>query len=326
LVPEARVAVAHGQMSEEQLEKVMVGFWEKEFDVLVCTTIVESGIDIPNANTLIVERADLLGLSQLHQIRGRVGRGRERAYAYFLYPREKPLTETAHERLATIAQHTELGAGMYVAMKDLEIRGAGNLLGGEQSGHIEGVGFDLYVRMVGEAVSAFKGERPEEEPEVKVDLPIDAHLPTEYIAVERLRLEMYRKLAEARDNARLDEVVAEMTDRYGEPPTHVANLIAVARFRLVARAYGLTDVSVQGKHLRFSPLPLPDSKQMRLKRYHPDSVYKPANDQVSVPRPTTRRVGGEPLRDQALLQWCAQLLKDVLGEVTAAAPAAAGRK
>ncbi|WP_127499663.1 transcription-repair coupling factor [Actinoplanes solisilvae] len=315
LVPEARVAVAHGQMSEEQLEKVMVGFWEKEFDVLVCTTIVESGIDIPNANTLIVERADLLGLAQLHQIRGRVGRGRERAYAYFLYPREKPLTEQAHERLATIAQHTELGAGMYVAMKDLEIRGAGNLLGGEQSGHIEGVGFDLYVRMVGEAVQAFKGERPEEEPEVKIDLPVDAHLPVDYISVERLRLEMYRKLAEARETANLDEVVAEMTDRYGEPPAQVANLIAVARFRQVARAYGLTDVSMQGKHLRFSPLPLPDSKQLRLKRYHPDSVYKQATDQVSVPRPNTRRVGGEPLRDQALLEWCAQLLKDVLGEV-----------
>ncbi|HEX5199406.1 MAG TPA: transcription-repair coupling factor [Actinoplanes sp.] len=321
LVPEARVAVAHGQMSEDQLEKVMVGFWEKEYDVLVCTTIVESGIDIPNANTLIVERADLLGLAQLHQIRGRVGRGRERAYAYFLYPREKPLTEHAHERLATIAQHTELGAGMYVAMKDLEIRGAGNLLGGEQSGHIEGVGFDLYVRMVGEAVQAFKGERPEEEPEVKIDLPVDAHLPVDYIAVERLRLEMYRKLAEARDTKQLDEVVAEMTDRYGEPPAQVANLIAVARFRQLARAYGLTDVSMQGKHIRFSPLPLPDSKQLRLKRYHPDAVYKQATDQVSVPRPATRRLGGEPLRDQALLQWCVQLLKDVLGEAPAKTPA-----
>ncbi|GAA2524549.1 transcription-repair coupling factor [Pilimelia columellifera] len=314
IVPEARVAVAHGQMGEDALEKVMVGFWEKEHDVLVCTTIVESGIDIPNANTLIVERADLLGLSQLHQIRGRVGRGRERAYAYFLYPREKPLTEQAHERLATIAQHTELGAGMYVAMKDLEIRGAGNLLGGEQSGHIEGVGFDLYVRMVGEAVSQFKGERPEEEPEVKIDLPVDAHLPHDYIAVERLRLEMYRKLASARDAAVLEEVVAEMTDRYGEPPAQVANLLAVARFRLLARSYGLTDVSLQGKHVRFSPLVLPDSKQLRLKRYHPDSVYKLATDQVSVPRPTTRRVGGEPLRDTALLEWCAQLLRDLLGD------------
>ncbi|SCL27704.1 transcription-repair coupling factor [Micromonospora nigra] len=318
LVPEARVAVAHGQLGEEALEKVMVGFWEKEFDVLVCTTIVESGIDIPNANTLIVERADLLGLAQLHQIRGRVGRGRERAYAYFLYPRDKPLTEHAHERLATIAQHTELGAGMYVAMKDLEIRGAGNLLGGEQSGHIEGVGFDLYVRMVGEAVQAFKGERPEEETDVKIDLPVDAHLPHDYVAVERLRLEMYRKLAEARDEERLREVAAEMTDRYGEPPAPVQNLLAVARFRLLARCYGLTDVSMQGRHLRFGPLPLPDSKQLRLKRYHPDSVYKAALDQVSVPRPTTRRVGGEPLRDQALLDWCAQLLHDVLGSPTPA--------
>ncbi|GAB3850858.1 transcription-repair coupling factor [Micromonospora andamanensis] len=313
LVPEARVAVAHGQMGEDALEKVMVGFWEKEYDVLVCTTIVESGIDIPNANTLIVERADLLGLAQLHQIRGRVGRGRERAYAYFLYPPDKPLTEHAHERLATIAQHTELGAGMYVAMKDLEIRGAGNLLGGEQSGHIEGVGFDLYVRMVGEAVQAFKGELPEEEADIKIDLPVDAHLPHDYVAVERLRLEMYRKLAEARDEERLREVAAEMTDRYGEPPAPVQNLIAVARFRLLARQYGLTDVSMQGKHLRFGPLPLPDSKQLRLKRYHPDSVYKAALDQVSVPRPSTRRVGGEPLRDQALLEWCAQLLSDVLG-------------
>ncbi|MFG1952190.1 transcription-repair coupling factor [Micromonospora sp. NPDC048830] len=329
LVPEARVAVAHGQMSEDALEKVMVGFWEKEFDVLVCTTIVESGIDIPNANTLIVERADLLGLAQLHQIRGRVGRGRERAYAYFLYPPEKPLTEHAHERLATIAQHTELGAGMYVAMKDLEIRGAGNLLGGEQSGHIEGVGFDLYVRMVGEAVQAFKGERQESDgtvEDVRIDLPVDAHLPHDYVGVERLRLEMYRKLAEARDSERLREVVAEMTDRYGEPSAPVQNLVAVARFRLLARRYGLTDVSMQGKHIRFSPLPLPDSKQLRLKRYHPDAVYKQAADQVSVPRPSTRRVGGEPLRDQALLEWCAQLLVDVLGEVQAAQPAGAGAR
>jgi transcription-repair coupling factor (superfamily II helicase) len=330
LVPEARVAVAHGQMGEDALEKVMVAYWEKEFDVLVCTTIVESGIDIPNANTLIVERADLLGLAQLHQIRGRVGRGRERAYAYFLYPPEKPLTEHAHERLATIAQHTELGAGMYVAMKDLEIRGAGNLLGGEQSGHIEGVGFDLYIRMVGEAVTSFKGEDDAEEAdagEVKVDLPIDAHLPHGYIAVERLRLEMYRKLASARDAAALGEVVAELHDRYGQPPEQVANLVAVARFRLAARVHGVTEVALQGRHIRVAPLVLPDSKQLRLKRLYPDAVYKTTADTVSVPRPMTRRVGGEPLRDTALLDWCAELLETLLtGPVppVSAAPAARG--
>jgi transcription-repair coupling factor (superfamily II helicase) len=321
LVPEARIAVAHGQMGEDALEKIMVGFWEKEYDVLVCTTIVESGIDIPNANTLIVERADLLGLAQLHQIRGRVGRGRERAYAYFLYPGEKPLTEHAHERLATIAQHTELGAGMFVAMKDLEIRGAGNLLGGEQSGHIEGVGFDLYVRMVGEAVSQFKGEAPEEEVDVKIDLPVDAHIPHEYIEVERLRLEMYRKLAAARTDQALTEAVTEMDDRYGTPPEPVANLIAVARLRLLARAHGLHDVSLQGRHIRFSPMPLLDSKQMRLKRLYPDAVYKQVTEQISINRPETRRVGGEPLRDTALLDWCAELITTILD-----APAVAARK
>jgi len=323
LVPEARIGVAHGQLGEDALEKVMVAFWEKEYDVLVCTTIVESGIDIPNANTLIVERADLLGLAQLHQIRGRVGRARERAYAYFLYPPDKPLTEHAHERLATIAQHTELGAGMYVAMKDLEIRGAGNLLGGEQSGHIEGVGFDLYVRMVGEAVQQFKGERPVEEADVKIDLPVDAHLPHEYINVERLRLEMYRKLASARSVEELDGVVAEMTDRYGDPVEQVANLVAVARFRLLARSYGLTDVALQGKHIRFSPVALPDSKQLRLKRLYPDAVYKQVGETISVPRPSTRRVGGEPLRDVALLDWCARLLSDVLGDPVSGDPARA---
>src|SRR3954452_25585268 len=157
LVPEARVVVAHGQMNEDVLERTMVDFWERNYDVLVCTTIIESGLDISNANTLIVERADALGLSQLHQIRGRVGRGRDRGYAYFLYPPDRPLTETAHDRLATVAQHTEFGAGAAIAMKDLEIRGAGNLLGGEQSGHIAAVGFDLYVRLVGEAVADFRG-------------------------------------------------------------------------------------------------------------------------------------------------------------------------
>ena len=184
LVPEARVATAHGQMGEHQLEQVMLDFWEKRFDVLVCTTIVESGLDVSNANTMIIERSDALGLSQLHQLRGRVGRSRERAYAYFLYPPDKPLTETAHERLATLAQHSDLGGGMAIAMKDLEIRGAGNLLGGEQSGHIADVGFDLYVRLVGEAVQEFRqdGAQAEELGRCGSSCPSTPTCPHAYIA------------------------------------------------------------------------------------------------------------------------------------------------
>jgi transcription-repair coupling factor (superfamily II helicase) len=320
LVPEARIAVAHGKMNEHQLEQVIVDFWEKRFDVLVCTTIVETGLDISNANTLILERADRLGLSQLHQLRGRVGRGRERAYAYFLYPPEKPLTETAHDRLATIAANTDLGAGMAVAMKDLEIRGAGNMLGGEQSGHIEGVGFDLYIRMVGEAVASYRGDQPEELPDVTVELPVDAHIPHDYIAHERLRLEAYRKLAAAADEATLTEISAELVDRYGAIPEPVTNLFAVARFRLHARAAGLTDITAQGKFVRFAPVELPESAQLRLKRLYPGSVLKPALRTVLVPFPTTARIGGKPLHGEAIMSWARQLIDAVvLGDVSAAA-------
>ncbi|OJV83420.1 MAG: transcription-repair coupling factor [Cellulomonas sp. 73-92] len=320
LVPEARIAVAHGKMHEHQLERVIVDFWEKRFDVLVCTTIVETGLDISNANTLILERADLLGLSQLHQLRGRVGRGRERAYSYFLYPPEVPLTETAHDRLATIAAHTDLGAGMQVALKDLEIRGAGNLLGGEQSGHIEGVGFDLYVRMVGEAVAEFRGETTEETPDVTVELPVDAHIPITYIATERLRLEAYRKIAAAVDEAGLERVRAELVDRYGLVPPAVDALFDVASFRQRARAVGLTDVTAQGKFVRFAPVQLPESAQLRLKRLYPGAVLKPAVRTVLVPFPTTARVGGTPLSGAPLLAWARQLVDAVLaGDVAAAA-------
>ncbi|HEY5518595.1 MAG TPA: transcription-repair coupling factor, partial [Cellulomonas sp.] len=266
LVPEARIAVGHGKMPERTLERVIGDFWEKRFDVLVCTTIIETGLDISNANTLILERADVLGLSQLHQLRGRVGRGRERAYAYLLYPPERPLTETAHDRLATMAAHTDLGAGIQIAMKDLEIRGAGNLLGGEQSGHIEGVGFDLYIRMVGEAVASFRGEVEEEAPEVTIELPVDAHIPHSYIAHERLRLEAYRKLAAGETPQALAEVRSELVDRYGPIPEQLENLFAVADFRNAARAVGLADVTAQGKVVRFAPVDLPESAQLRLKR------------------------------------------------------------
>ena len=319
LVPEARIVSAHGQMHEHELERVMLGFWEKEYDVLVCTTIVESGLDISNANTLIVERADLLGLSQLHQLRGRVGRGRERGYSYFLYPPERPLTEEAHDRLATIAQHTDLGAGMQVAMKDLEIRGAGNLLGGEQSGHIAAVGFDLYVRLVGEAVAEFKGEAGAEIAEVKVELPIDAHLPHDYVPGERLRLEAYRKIASAVSDEDLTAVREELVDRYGELPAPVDNLLEVAAFRARVRGFGITDVATQGKYIRFSPMELRESQVLRLQRLYPGSVVKPATGQVLVPAPQTARVGGQPVRDRALLDWCRQLLDTVIGELTAVA-------
>jgi transcription-repair coupling factor (superfamily II helicase) len=314
LVPEARVVAAHGQMQEHQLEQVMVDFWERKSDVLVCTTIVESGLDVANANTLIIERADLLGLSQLHQLRGRVGRGGERAYAYFLYPPEKPLTETAHDRLETIAQHADLGAGMAVAMKDLEIRGAGNLLGGEQSGHIADVGFDLYVRLVGEAVAEYRGDTTEDEPEVKIELPVDAHLPHAYVPSERLRLEMYKRLAEVRSLDQVEEVRSELLDRYGALPDPVDNLLAVARLRVKARAARLTDVNGQGAFVRFSPVDIPESRRVRLDRLYPRSVVKTAVRSILVPRPVSGVLGGEQVRDVAVLDWAGRVIDDIIAE------------
>ncbi|MGF9662344.1 transcription-repair coupling factor [Arthrobacter crystallopoietes] len=314
LVPEARVEVAHGRMSEARLEQIIVDFWEKKFDVLVCTTIIETGLDISNANTLIVDRADSYGLSQLHQLRGRVGRGRERAYAYFLYPSEKPLGEVALERLKAVASHNELGAGMQLALKDLEIRGAGNLLGGEQSGHIQGVGFDLYIRLVGEAVADFRGEAEEKAAEMKIELPVNAHLPHDYVPGERLRLEAYRKLASALTNEAIDEVVEELNDRYGTPPEPVTNLIAVARFRVGARAVGLSDVATQGNFIKFAPAALPESKVMRLNRMYPGSQVKPALDFILIPKPKTTRIGGKDLADQAILDWAQQVIDAIFKE------------
>jgi transcription-repair coupling factor (superfamily II helicase) len=320
LVPEARVAVAHGQMNEHTLEQIMTDFVDRKFDVLVSTTIIESGLDIPNANTLIVDRADTYGLPQLHQLRGRVGRSTERGYAYFLYPPEVPLTETAHERLATIAQHTEAGAGMYVALKDLEIRGAGNLLGGEQSGHIAGVGFDLYVRMIGEAVTELKGDGPAERPEVRVELPVNAHIPHDYVPGERLRLEAYTRIAAIDSADDVAEVRDELADRYGPPPEPVASLLDVARLRSRARRAGLTDIVQQGTFIRFSPAELPDSRQVRVQRLYPKTVLKPATRSmlVPVPRAGSGRRPGQPappgaplLRDTELLTWCGQLIEAV---------------
>jgi transcription-repair coupling factor (superfamily II helicase) len=318
LVPEARIRVAHGQMSEGELEDVILAFWNRDFDVLVCTTIVESGLDIQNANTLIVERADRFGLSQLHQIRGRVGRGRERAYAYFLYSPDEPLSELAHERLTTIATNTDLGAGMRVALKDLEIRGAGNLLGGEQSGHIADVGFDLYMRMVGEAVQDYKSgiiETDEKVLECKVELPINAHLSTEYVPGERLRLDLYRRLADVKSAEDVGSIESELIDRFGPLPEEAQSLLGVASLRAQAKALKLTEVIVQGKFLRFSPLVLSESKQLRLARMYPGSIYKTTTNTALVALPKVAvwdpSANTPEIVDTSLLAWVVEALNQL---------------
>lgn len=309
VVPDARIAVAHGQLPESVLEQVIIDFWERKFDVLVSTTIIETGLDIPNANTLIIDRADKYGLSQLHQLRGRVGRGRERAYAYFLYDENTPLTETAHDRLSTIAAHNELGSGMQIALKDLEIRGAGNLLGGEQSGHIAGVGFDLYLRMIGEAVSIFRGDVPEETAELRLDLPVDARIPESFIDSERLRLEAYQKLSNASAPAagedQIDRVLEELCDRYGELPEQVSQLIAISRLRRSAQLAGISELVVLGSQLRIAPATLPDSLQVRLQRMYPGAKYFAQAAALSIPLP---RIDGELVSDGQLISWVGQLL------------------
>ncbi|GAA4768009.1 transcription-repair coupling factor [Microbacterium gilvum] len=323
LVPDARIAVAHGKMSENQLEQVVDDFWERKFDVLVCTTIIETGIDIANANTIIIDRADKYGLAQLHQLRGRVGRGRERAYAYFVYDEGKPLSETAADRLETIAVHNDLGSGIQVAMKDLELRGAGNLLGAEQAGHIAGVGFDLYLRMIGEAVATFRGEEADGPTELRLELPVEARLPETYIDSERLRLEAYQKLsaaatATARDDA-IDLVVEELVDRYGPTPPEVDGLVAVARLRRRAAQAGLADVVAMGRNLRVAPAHVPDSIKVRLQRLHPGAKILSGGEAMVVPLPV---VDGEPLGDAGLLAWVAQLLDAIFPLPPKEAPAA----
>lgn len=322
LVPEARVVVAHGQMSEEQLETTVKGFWDREFDVLVCTTIVETGLDIANANTLIVENAHHMGLSQLHQLRGRVGRSHERGYAYFLYPAGEVLTETSYDRLTTIAQNNDLGAGMAVAMKDLEMRGAGNVLGAEQSGHIAGVGFDLYVRLVGEAVEAFRAMADgkvvdgteEEKKEIRIDLPVDAHIPVEYVASERLRLEAYRKFASSENNAEIAQVLEELRDRYGAPGKEIEMLAALSRLRLLCRDLKVTEVVAVGSKISFSPIQLEDSGQVRLKRLFPPANYRATTKVVLIPAPKKGAgMRAVPLREMELVQWVADALTQLAG-------------
>jgi transcription-repair coupling factor (superfamily II helicase) len=300
LVPEARVAVAHGQMDEGTLEKVVLDFWEGEFDVLVCTTIIESGIDMPTVNTLVVDRADRLGLGQLHQLRGRVGRSGQRAYAYLFHPQDVSLSEEAYERLKTIGEATELGSGFRIAMRDLEIRGAGTLLGTGQSGHIASVGYDLYVSMVHEAVQELKGEPVKEPAEVKLDLPLDAHLDQAYVPKEELRLEAYRRLAEVTSDAEVDDIRAEWEDRYGPVPDAAAKLLDVARLRAEAHRLGVREINVtKGPAFggpawtaRVSPLKLKTSQTIRLTRLFKGAVYKEDQELVIFPIPKTPDLAG----------------------------------
>ena len=296
LVPDARIAVAHGQMDEGTLEQVVLDFWAGGYDVLVCTTIIESGIDMPSVNTLVVDRADRLGLGQLHQLRGRVGRAGRRAYAYLLFPPDHVLSEQAYERLRTIGEHTELGSGFKIAMRDLEIRGAGNLLGRDQSGHIAAVGYDLYVRLVAEAVSELKGEPVRVPVDITVDLPVDAFLPPEYVEREDLRLEAYRRLAEVRDPAAVEDLRTEWLDRYGPLPREAEALVAVGRLRAECVRTGVTEVTASvarpggggpgrtGEAVaRLAPIRLRASARVRLVRLHPRAIVKQEVDQIIVP-------------------------------------------
>ena len=311
LVPESHVGIAHGKMGEKQLDGVIRDFWHRDIDVLVCTTIIETGLDISNANTLIVDHADRFGLSQLHQLRGRVGRGRERAYAYFLYDPTKPMTQQSHDRLATIAQNTALGSGFDVAMKDLELRGTGNLLGDEQSGHIEGVGFDLYVRMVSEAVEQYKEPERKESVAVTIDLPIEASIPVDYIDSDKLRLEAYQKLASARTEDDLDELRDELTDRYGKPPVDFEALFDVARLRFKARKLGISEIIAQGRNVRVSKFEPRESVQMRMARIYKGIQYRPLTKTYLVPAPFASSLGSKPMSSDEVVGWTSQLLDDL---------------
>jgi transcription-repair coupling factor (superfamily II helicase) len=279
LVPEARVTVAHGQMPEAELEKHMLSFVEGRADVLVATTIIENGLDIPRANTMVINRADRYGLAQLYQLRGRVGRADRRAYAYLLVPPDKVLSEIARKRLAAIREFSELGAGFRIAALDLELRGAGNLLGGEQSGHIEAVGLDLYVKLLEQTILELKGQPAAEETRAALNLRVDLRVPDAYVPEVHQRMSLYKRISQVRREADLQALAAEVRDRYGPPPAEVDGLLRYAAARLRAEALGLAQVdrSAGALHLRFWPsaAPAPDLL-VRLVRSLPGASLTPA--------------------------------------------------
>ena len=284
LCPEMRFEVAHGQMDEKALEERMFAFLRGQADVLVCTSIIESGIDIPQANTLIVERADTFGLAQLYQIRGRVGRSRERAYAYLLYPSAAALTGEAAQRLSALSDYTELGAGFKIAMRDLEIRGAGNLLGDEQSGHVAALGFELYMQMLDEAVAASAdgaGTEDEWEP-VRLDVNVDAYVPPDYIPYEQAKVEVHRRIAAAREVADLVLLREELEDRFGDIPEPLANLIALQQARIKLGQAGARAVSFRNGRLAVTPVELDSVRAKRLRAEIPEALYESGKSQLSV--------------------------------------------
>jgi transcription-repair coupling factor (superfamily II helicase) len=286
LCPGVRFAVAHGQMGEGELEMVMMDYLQGGADVLVCTSIIESGIDIPQANTLIVEHADAFGLSQLYQIRGRVGRSRERAYAYLLYDSAAALTPEAAQRLSALSDYTELGAGFKVAMRDLEIRGAGNLLGDEQSGHVAALGFELYMQMLDEAVrqaGPAEGEQGQELPEpVRLDVNVNAYVPADYVPYEQAKIEVHRRVASALEVADVERLREELEDRFGPVPEPLANLLALQRARIKFGQAGAQAVSFRGDRLAVTPIELDSVRAKRLREQLPEALYESGRSQVSV--------------------------------------------
>jgi transcription-repair coupling factor (superfamily II helicase) len=305
-LPDARIVVAHGQMDEDMLERQMVRFWERDADILVCTTIIESGLDVPNANTLVVDRADLLGLAQLYQLRGRVGRSPERAFAYFFFPEHREMTEEAHERLATISKHQALGSGFKIALRDLEIRGAGNLLGAEQSGHIASVGFDAYARILQESVQELQGEPVRDEAELRIDLPVKAFVPPGWLAQESLRLELYRRIGMARDHEALAMIRGETIDRFGALPDPVEVLFAIASLRLSAMAVGVEEITTYREQVRAKPLILDDVVEIGLSALIPGATYADATRTLNL---VPERVFGVDL-----VRWVESRVRQATGE------------
>jgi transcription-repair coupling factor (superfamily II helicase) len=315
LCPQLKFTVAHGQMDEKQLEERMMGFLRGDADVLVSTSIIESGIDIPQANTLIVDRSDLFGLSQLYQIRGRVGRSRERAYAYLLYPSAAALTPEAADRLSALSDYTELGAGFKVAMRDLELRGAGNLLGDEQSGHVAALGFELYMQMLDEAVRALDpGEDGAEPPEpVRLDVNVDAYVPADYIPYEQAKVDVHRRIAGAREVSELAELRAELEDRFGDPPDPLENLISLQQARIKLGRAGAKNVSFRGGRLAVTPIELDAATARRLREALPGANYESGRSQLSL------RVPDDPAQRFPAVVRAADVLLEVQGAVAAAA-------